>query len=33
MIVGQNPGNKLAKAEKHSIPQLTEAQLMELLGI
>jgi NAD-dependent DNA ligase len=32
-IVGQNPGNKLAKAEKHGIPQLTETQLMELLGI
>ncbi|NJM76272.1 MAG: hypothetical protein HC852_11365 [Acaryochloridaceae cyanobacterium RU_4_10] len=33
VVVGENPGKKLKKAEKHNVPQLTEAQLLELLGV
>lgn len=33
VVVGKDPGNKLKKAEKYSIPQLSEQQLMELLGL
>jgi DNA ligase (NAD+) len=32
LLIGENPGSKLAKAEKLSIPQLTEAELLELLN-
>ncbi len=31
LLIGENPGSKLAKAEKLGIPQLTEAELLELL--
>ena len=31
IVVGENPGNKLAKAEKCNVAQLTEAQLIDLL--
>ena len=31
VVVGENPGSKLAKAEKLEITQLTEAQLLKLL--
>jgi chromosome segregation ATPase len=33
IIVGQNPGSKLQKAEKYGVPQLTETQLLDLLGL
>jgi chromosome segregation ATPase len=33
IVVGQNPGNKLQKAEKYGVPQLTETQLLDLLGL
>jgi DNA ligase (NAD+) len=32
LLIGENPGSKLAKAEKLGIPQLTEAELLELLN-
>ncbi|MEO0648289.1 MAG: BRCT domain-containing protein [Cyanobacteria bacterium J06650_10] len=32
IVVGENPGNKLKKAEKCNVPQLTEAQLLELFA-
>jgi hypothetical protein len=31
IVVGENPGNKLQKAEKYGTPQLNEAELLELL--
>jgi NAD-dependent DNA ligase len=33
IVVGENPGNKLQKAEKYGVPQLTETQLLELLNL
>lgn len=33
VVVGENPGSKQAKAEKLAIPQLSEAQLRELVGL
>jgi NAD-dependent DNA ligase len=33
IVVGQDPGNKLKKAQKYKVPELTEAQLLELLGV
>jgi NAD-dependent DNA ligase len=33
IVVGQNPGKKLKKAEKYGTPQLSEDQLMALLGM
>jgi chromosome segregation ATPase len=33
IVVGHNPGSKLQKAEQYGIPQLTEAQLLELLNL
>jgi NAD-dependent DNA ligase len=32
VVVGQKPGSKLQKAEKYGISQLTEAELLQLLG-
>ena len=33
LVVGEEPGkSKLTKAEKAGVPQLTEADLLELLG-
>jgi DNA ligase (NAD+) len=32
LLIGENAGSKLAKAEKLGIPQLTEAELLELLN-
>ena len=31
IVVGENPGNKLAKAQKCGVAELSEAQLLELL--
>ena len=31
VIVGENPGNKLKKAQKYNTPQLSESELLELL--
>ena len=33
VVVGENPGSKQAKAEALAIPQLSEAQLRELVGL
>jgi len=33
VVVGENPGSKQAKAENLGIPQLSEAQLQELVGL
>lgn len=33
VVVGENPGSKQAKAETLAIPQLSEAQLRELVGL
>jgi DNA ligase (NAD+) len=32
VVVGDNPGSKLTKAQKLNITQLTETQLLELLN-
>ena len=32
IVVGENPGSKLKKAVKCKVPQLTEAQLLELFS-
>lgn len=32
LVVGANPGSKLAKAEAYGIPRLTEAEFLTLLG-
>jgi len=33
VVVGENPGSKLKKAEKYRIPQLNEAQFLALMGL